>query len=480
MIQTSFDPAAGTLYWYMTDIESGSTALEGECDGALLLDDNGQVIGLELELDASVSRDDLALALQHPGVRYHAALERLVIALCDDDPSVQPLSQPVILDFDAAGRLQGCEVGAAAVFELDQRLVRLAPWMIDLEDAVDLSAEVAARLAVADESNESDQPDGLNAAEDAAGPTATALDHGADVAVRRSGFIALVGRPNVGKSTLLNAILGQHVAIVSAKPQTTRSVLRGMLVRDDAQLVFVDTPGIHPPRTRLGAMMVEQARRTIPDADIVCMVVDISVPPRRLDIEVAGLVQRTRVPKILVLNKVDLPNPQGTLHLDAYRALGPWDMELAVSARNGAGLALLLDELTSRLPSGPPLYPADQLTDQSDREHVAELIREQVLRLTEQEVPHSVAIEIEEWLEREHGWYIRATIYVEKDSQRGIVIGASGSMLRRIGSAARIAIERHLGCAVYLDAWVKVRTGWRDDPTALHWLGYRRSASESS
>ena len=480
MIQTSFDPAAGTLYWYMTDIESGSTALEGECDGALLLDDNGQVIGLELELDASVSRDDLALALQHPGVRYHAALERLVIALCDDDPSVQPLSQPVILDFDAAGRLQGCEVGAAAVFELNQRLVRLAPWMIDLEDAVDLSAEVAARLAVADESNESDQPDGLNAAEDAAGPTATALDHGADVAVRRSGFIALVGRPNVGKSTLLNAILGQHVAIVSAKPQTTRSVLRGMLVRDDAQLVFVDTPGIHPPRTRLGAMMVEQARRTIPDADIVCMVVDISVPPRRLDIEVAGLVQRTRVPKILVLNKVDLPNPQGTLHLDAYRALGPWDMELAVSARNGAGLALLLDELTSRLPSGPPLYPADQLTDQSDREHVAELIREQVLRLTEQEVPHSVAIEIEEWLEREHGWYIRATIYVEKDSQRGIVIGASGSMLRRIGSAARIAIERHLGCAVYLDAWVKVRTGWRDDPTALHWLGYRRSASESS
>jgi len=480
MIQTSFDPAAGTLYWYMTDIESGSTALEGECDGALLLDDNGQVIGLELELDASVSRDDLALALQHPGVRYHAALERLVIALCDDDPSVQPLSQPVILDFDAAGRLQGCEVGAAAVFELDQRLVRLAPWMIDLEDAVDLSAEVAARLAVADESNESDQPDGLNATEDAAGPTATALDHGADVAVRRSGFIALVGRPNVGKSTLLNAILGQHVAIVSAKPQTTRSVLRGMLVRDDAQLVFVDTPGIHPPRTRLGAMMVEQARRTIPDADIVCMVVDISVPPRRLDIEVAGLVQRTRVPKILVLNKVDLPNPQGTLHLDAYRALGPWDMELAVSARNGAGLALLLDELTSRLPSGPPLYPADQLTDQSDREHVAELIREQVLRLTEQEVPHSVAIEIEEWLEREHGWYIRATIYVEKDSQRGIVIGASGSMLRRIGSAARIAIERHLGCAVYLDAWVKVRTGWRDDPTALHWLGYRRSASESS
>ena len=477
MVQTSFDPAAGTLYWYMTDIEAGSTALEGECDGALLLDDNGQVIGLELELDASVSRDDLALALQHPGVRYHAALERLVIALCDDDPSVQPLSQPVILDFDAAGRLQGCEVGAAAVFELNQRLVRLAPWMIDLEDAVDLSAEVAARLAAADESDRSDD---LDTVEDAADPTATVLDHGADATVRRSGFIALVGRPNVGKSTLLNAILGQHVAIVSAKPQTTRSVLRGMLVRDDAQLVFVDTPGIHPPRTRLGTMMVEQARRTIPDADIVCMVVDISVPPRRLDIEVAGLVQRTRVPKILVLNKVDLPNPQGTLHLDAYRALGPWDMELAVSARNGAGLALLLDELTSRLPSGPPLYPADQLTDQSDREHVAELIREQVLRLTEQEVPHSVAIEIEEWLEREHGWYIRATIYVEKDSQRGIVIGASGSMLRRIGSAARIAIERHLDCAVYLDVWVKVRTGWRDDPTALHWLGYRRSASESS
>jgi len=480
MIQTSFDPAAGTLYWYMTDIEVGSTALEGECDGALLLDDDGQVIGLELELDASVSREDLALALQHAGVRYDAAPERLVIALCDDDPSIQPLDQPVILDFDAAGRLQGCEIGAAAVFELERRLLRLAPWMVDIDDAVDLSAEVAARLA-ADAAAPDDADDGDAAVALAvSAPDTRAVMPADGTTIRRAGFIALVGRPNVGKSTLLNAILGQHVAIVSAKPQTTRSLLRGMLVRNDAQLVFVDTPGIHPPRTRLGTMMVEQARRTIPDADVVCMVVDISVPPRRLDADVAALVRRTRAPRILVLNKVDLPNPQGGVHLDAYRELGPWDMEIAVSARDGVGLTLLLDELTSRLPSGPPLYPSDQLTDQSDREHVAELIREQVLRLTEQEVPHSVAIEIEEWLERERGWYIRATIYVEKDSQRGIVIGSAGNMLRRIGSAARVSIERHLACVIYLDLWVKVRTGWRDDPTALHWLGYRRSTGESS
>jgi GTP-binding protein Era len=470
MVTVSFDPEAGTLYWYFSEIEAGSTAEEGECEGALLLDGDGQIIGLELELDESVSQADLAHALTHPEVRYERRIFRLTVALFDEEPFVQPLSETIVLDFDADGKLQGCEIAAAEEFALAERLTRLAPWMVSIEDDVDLSEAVAARLAEA--------PDAEDAEDGAAAATA---DAGAELpaapaapAMIRSGFVALVGRPNVGKSTLLNAILGQKVAIVSPKPQTTRMPLRGILSRPDAQVIFVDTPGIHEPRTRLGNFMVEQARRSIPDADVVCMVVDITSPPQRLDERIATLVRRARAPRLLVLNKVDLPNPQGAANLEAYRALGPWDMELAVSGTRREGLETLIDEIIARLPSGPPLYPTDQLTDQSDREHIAELVREQVLRATEQEVPHSVAVEVEEWEEKEQAVYIRATIYVEKDSQKGIMIGAGGQMLKRIGSAARRSAESHLGRPVYLDLWVKVRANWRDDASALHWLGYRK------
>ncbi|HET9221260.1 MAG TPA: GTPase Era, partial [Roseiflexaceae bacterium] len=288
----------------------------------------------------------------------------------------------------------------------------------------------------------------------------------------RAGFVALVGKPNVGKSTLLNALLGQKVAIVSPKPQTTRIPMRGILTRPDAQVIFVDTPGIHDPRTKLGSFMVDQARRAIPDADVVCFLVDITVPPARLDRRIAELVRRGRAPRLLVLNKVDQPNPHGQEHLEAYRALGPWDMELAVSALKREGLDTLLDEIVQRLPPGPPHYPEDQLTDQSIREQAAELVREQVLRHIEQEVPHGVAVEIEEWEEKEHAVYIRMTIYVEKESQKGILIGSSGAMLKRIGSGARRGIEELLGRVAYLDLWVKARPNWRDDPSSLRWLGY--------
>jgi len=452
MVTTSFDPDAGTLYWYFTELIAGSTESEGECAATLLLDGAGQVIGVELELDESITRADLALALDHPQAAYSRRGYLLTVGMADEEPAeVQPLHEPAILDFDADGRLQGCELLAAPEFRLAERLERLAPFMISIED----ESVVSGPLSVADDEERRATDNGLRTADDF-----------------RTGFVALVGKPNVGKSTLLNALLGQKVAIVSPKPQTTRMPLRGILTRPDAQIIFVDTPGIHDPRTKLGSFMVEQARRAIPDADVVCFVVDITAPPGRLDQRIAALVQRSRAPRLLVLNKVDLPNPHGQTHLEAYRALGPWDMELAVSSLRAEGLETLLDEIVKRLPPGPPHYPEDQLTDQSIREQAAELVREQVLRYTEQEVPHGVAVEIEEWEEKEQAIYIRMTIYAEKDSQKGILIGAGGAMLKRIGSAARRGIEAALGRTVYLDLWVKARPNWRDDPSSLHWLGY--------
>jgi GTP-binding protein Era len=516
MITVSFDPDAGTLYWYFAEIESGSTDSEGECNGSLLLDSQGKVIGVELELDESVTLDDLALALQHPQVHYDRAGMTLTVAIADEEPAeVQPLHEPLILDFDVAGRLQGCELLAAPEFELAERLERLDPYRVALEDEADdlppppftLDDEREDELAeeadidlpepeLGEDDTDADQRVTIGAEDDAeplsgqAGEDATLAVEPEDVAAPspgrpitppshhpdpnfRSGFVALVGKPNVGKSTLLNALLGQKVAIVSPKPQTTRVAQRGILNRDDAQIIFVDTPGIHDPRTKLGSFMVEQARRSIPDADVVCFVVDISTPPNRIEQRIAELARRSRAPRILVLNKLDQRPRGGTNFLDAYRELGPWDMEVAVSALRRKGLETLLDELVRRLPTGAPLYPGDQITDQSEREHAAELVREQVLRYIEQEVPHGVAVEVEEWEEKGQAIYIRMTIYVEKDSQKGILIGAGGAMLKRIGSGARRGIEESVSRQVYLELWVKVRPNWRDDASSLHWLGYR-------
>jgi GTP-binding protein Era len=485
MVTISFDPDAGTLYWYFTELETGSTALEGECDGTLLLDGEGQVIGLELELDESIKPSELALALAHPQVRYDRGTTTLTILVLDEEPAeVQPLHEAVLLDFDGSERLQGCEVLAAREFGLGGRLARLEPFMIALDDEAafgesDDESVVSSSLSVAEDEAppaiDGGQPimtdSSLPVAEDQAPP---ATDSGQPTTDDfRSGFVALVGKPNVGKSTLLNALLGQKVAIVSPKPQTTRIPVRGILNRPDAQIIFVDTPGIHDPRTKLGSFMVEQARRSIPDADVVCFVVDISAPPNRIEGRIAALATRARAKRILVLNKVDQPTRDGQQHLEAYRALGPWDMEVAVSALRRKGLETLVDEIVARLPAGAPLYPQDQITDQSEREHAAELVREQVLRYTEQEVPHGVAVEVEEWEDKEQAAYIRMTIYVEKESQKGILIGANGAMLKRIGSAARQAIEAGIGRTVYLDLWVKARPNWRDDPSSLRWLGYK-------
>ena len=310
----------------------------------------------------------------------------------------------------------------------------------------------------------------------------------------RSGFVAVIGRPNVGKSTLMNQLVGQKVAIVSPKPQTTRSRILGILTREDAQVIFVDTPGLHRPRHKLGKAMVAAATRAIPDADVVLFVTDVSVQPTKEDRMIAGLVkEHTRSPVILVLNKMDLlPAEKVKPHTQSYWELVPdllpppvgeacpepteggrgggWIMTIAT---RGVNLDKLLALIVAALPEGPRYYPGTQVTDQTEREIAAELVREQVLRHTRQEVPHAVAVVVEEFKERENDVvYVAANIFVERDSQKGIIIGRRGQMLRRIGAAARREIERMTGGQVYLDLWVKVRKGWRRDEKELRRLGY--------
>jgi GTP-binding protein Era len=291
----------------------------------------------------------------------------------------------------------------------------------------------------------------------------------------RSGFVAVIGKPNVGKSTLINAWLGEKIAIVSPKPQTTRHRLRGILTRPDAQIIFVDTPGIHQPRHKLGEFMVETAAKSIPDADVVLFVVDVSEMPTAEDEQIVQLIEKHgQVPVILVLNKADLLSPEEVQpHSNAYFELAQYDDWMMISATRGDNCDKLLDMVVAHLPEGPRYYPPDQLTDQTMRFIVAELIREQVLRFVHQEVPHAVAVVVEEWKRRrEDLTYIGATVYVERDSQKGIIIGARGTMLKHIGRAARGEIERLVGNRVYLDLWVKVREKWRKDEDELRRLGY--------
>jgi len=295
----------------------------------------------------------------------------------------------------------------------------------------------------------------------------------------KSGFVAVIGRPNVGKSTLVNQYVGEKVAIVSSKPQTTRSRILGILTRETFQVVFVDTPGIHRPFHKLGKVMVNTATDVIPDADVVLFMVDASVRPDKEDRMIADILEKqTDAPVILVLNKMDLLLPEKVeAHTDAYWEIAPFHDEwMMTTATEGTNLDALLERVIDALPEGPRYYPREYFTDQTEREIVAELIREQVLRHTYHEVPHSVAVVVEEFKEREEGVvYIAANIFVEKESQKGIIIGRGGRMIRKIGSDGREAVERLIGGRVYLDLWVKVREGWREDERELRRLGFERS-----
>jgi len=292
----------------------------------------------------------------------------------------------------------------------------------------------------------------------------------------RSGFVAVMGAPNVGKSTLLNAILGQKIVIVSPKPQTTRHRVLGILTRADAQIVFMDTPGVHRPLHRLGEYMVEAARQTLDEADAVLWLVDASREPDSEDRLVAtALAEHAGAARALVLNKTDLV---GEAHIaerqEEYLALLPAVRVLRTSALTGEGLDDVLAWLLEVLPQGPPYYPEDQVTDREERFLAAELVREQALRHLREEVPHALAVSVDEYKERDNGVvYIAASLFVEKESQKRIVIGAGGSVLKSISTEARQEIERMVGAPVYLQLWVKVRANWRRNPVYLRGLGYR-------
>lgn len=315
-------------------------------------------------------------------------------------------------------------------------------------------------------------PEGLEPTEEPSSlPLGEALPEG-----HRSGFVALAGRPNVGKSTLLNRFVGEKVAIVSEKPQTTRNRLLGILTRLDAQVIFVDMPGLHQPRHLLGEYMMGQAASALDDADLVLFLVDVSVPPTPEDERaVQFLRERSEAPAILVMNKGDLLDLRWREErVEAYRRLGGFREGFLISALRGDGCPELLERVVELLPEGPRYFPPDQISDQNDRFVVGELIREQVLRHTWQEVPHGVAVVVEQFKERHEGRvYLEATIYVEKESHKGILIGQGGQMLKRIGQDARQAIEAYLEASVYLDLWVKVRKNWRKREPELRHLGYR-------
>jgi GTPase len=344
--------------------------------------------------------------------------------------------------------------------------------------------------------------------EDASNETTDLLEDGNDLVVEqegvgedyRSGFVAVIGRPNVGKSTLLNRLLGQKIAITSDKPQTTRDQILGIRTDEDVQYVFLDTPGIHRPKHKLGQHMVQVAEKTIAeDADLVLWLVDATVPPTDEDQMIAERLQalhgKRPLPTIVLgLNKIDeWQGDEASLHqrAESYRALLQWLTEeeaegegeedastipvLRFSAITGAGVDKLLAQLAAGLPEGPRYYPEDQVTDLNLRFLVAELIREQALNLLHQEIPHSIAVAVTDWEERSESLtYIGATIYVERHSQKGIVLGSGGSMIKKIGQAARPQIEELVGTKIYLELWVKIWEKWRRKDNMLRRLGYEK------
>jgi len=292
----------------------------------------------------------------------------------------------------------------------------------------------------------------------------------------RSGYVAVIGRPNVGKSTLLNAFLGQKIAITSPKPQTTRNQLLGILTLDRAQIIFLDTPGIHQPHHKFGEYMVEVARRSISDADVILWLVDGSEPPTRADKLVVETLtaQKNRPPVILGMNKIDLlPANAIDERLAAFTALFRPDVALAFSATEGTHRNDLLDALIAHLPPGPRFFPPDQVTDQQTRFIAGEMIREAALQTLRQEVPHALAVLVEEFKERSNGMvYISAKLFVERDSQKGIVIGQGGKTLKQIGQLARPQIEELVGAPVFLELRVSVLPKWRKKKSQLQRLGY--------
>jgi GTP-binding protein Era len=287
----------------------------------------------------------------------------------------------------------------------------------------------------------------------------------------KSGFISIIGRPNVGKSTLLNALLGEKIAIISDKPQTTRNRILGIVSRPDAQLVFMDTPGIHKPMHRMNEVMVKTALATYHEVDVILMLAEATEQPGAGDRFIMETLSGVKAPIFLLLNKTDLVKKEALLPLiQGFSRLYPFAEIIPISALKN-DLGGLVEAIIKRLPQGPKYFPDDQLTDQPERFIVSELIREKIFALTKEEIPYSTAVVIEEMKEEPAITRITAIIYVERDSQKGILIGKGGGMLKQIGTLARQDAEKLLGVAVFLQLWVKVKKGWREDDLMLRNIG---------
>ena len=290
----------------------------------------------------------------------------------------------------------------------------------------------------------------------------------------RAGSVAILGRPNAGKSTLLNALLGTKLAIVASKPQTTRTSIQGVLTLPDAQIVFLDTPGIHKSNTPLNKRMMDTVRNVAGAPDVALFVIDALARFTEEDAQAVDLAKKIEAPVIAVINKIDWldEKPKILDLIEKYRPLHGFAAYIPVSAKKGDGLDVLRQEIIQRLPAGPALYPDDYLTDQPERFLAAELIREKVLHHTQQEVPHAVAVLIDSWEDTPKLLRIAATIYVERPGQKAILIGAGGALLKKIGTLARKELEHLYSRKVFLETFVKVRAGWRQDPeflTAVDW-----------
>ena len=291
----------------------------------------------------------------------------------------------------------------------------------------------------------------------------------------RAGFVAILGRPNAGKSTLLNALLGTKLAIVASKPQTTRTAIQGVLTTPEAQIVFVDTPGIHKSSTLLNKRMMDAVRTAADTPDLVLFLIDALAPLSQEDSHALDLVKKTGAPAIAVFNKVDWleDKPKLLALIEKYRELHEFADYVPISALKGGGLDVLRREIIARLPEGPALYPEDYLTDQPERFIAAELLREKILHFAKQEVPHAVTVTIESWEETDTLVRIAATIFVERPGQKAIVIGSGGAALKKIGTQTRQELERRLEKKVFLQTMVKVRPNWREDPNFVSTIDWR-------
>ena len=294
--------------------------------------------------------------------------------------------------------------------------------------------------------------------------------------IQKSGMIALVGRPNVGKSTLTNALVGEKIAIVSNKPQTTRNRICAVVNRGESQFVFLDTPGLHRARTKLGDYMVKVVKDSVADVDAVCLIVEPIPHIGGPEEELIARIKALGVPSLLLINKIDTVEKEELLAvMQTYGAAHAFNAILPISAKKGEGVEELLKVLDEFLPEGPQLFPEDMVTDQPERQVCAEILREKLLLCLDKEIPHGTAVELVRFVERERDEVIEidATIYCEKESHKGIIIGKGGAMLKKISTLARKDIERFMGTKVYLQTWVKVKENWRDNLNLIHNFGYK-------